>query len=130
MFTLTQNDRDFRDALDDIVYLISSVPTIIDLGRQWVASDRNAALNLAEYVDDEGALVDHISWPVIDARYWTEFDEGADLRAAEFLVHESVPWEAIQTIVTRTEETREKVGDMVEELGHAPRVFVRRDWYF
>ena len=86
MFTLSRNNYEYQDGFDEVLYLVSSVPTIVALGAAWIASDRNAALNLAEFTDDEDSLPDHISWDVITARYWTDYPDGADLRAAEFLV--------------------------------------------
>lgn len=130
MFTLSRNNYEFQEGFDEVVYLVSSVPRIIGLGCQWVASDRNAALNLAEFTDDEDELSRHISWEVIEARYWTDFADGADLRAAEFLVHEWVPWEAAEAVVTKTSKTRAAVEEMIEGLHHSPPVAVRHNWYF
>ncbi len=113
-----------------MVYLVSSVSTIIELGGAWIASDRNAALSLAEFTDDEDSLRDHISWDVIRARYWTDYPDGADLRAAEFLVHDTVPWEAVEAIATKTEGTRERVRTILAGLNHSPQVVVRSQWYF
>lgn len=130
MFTLSKNNYEYQDGFDEVLYLVSSVPTIVALGAAWIASDRNAALNLAEFTDDEDSLPDHISWDVIRARYWNDHPDGADLRAAEFLVHESVAWEAVEAIVTKTEETRARVEAILVQHGHRPRVFVRAGWYF
>jgi ssDNA thymidine ADP-ribosyltransferase, DarT len=130
MFTLSRSNYEYQDGFDEVVYLVSSVSRIVALGGRWVASDRNAALSLAEFTDDEDSLRDHISWDVIAARYWTDYADGADLRAAEFLVHESVTWEAVEAIVTKTEETRAQVEALVAERDHSPPVTVRGRWYF
>jgi hypothetical protein len=130
MFTLNRNNYEYRDGFDEVVYLVSSVPTIVALGGEWIASDRNASLSLAEFTDNPNSLQEHISWDVIAARYWTDYPDGADLRAAEFLVHQSVPWEAVEVIVTKTEATREQVEAMVAGLDHCPPVTVGRGWYF
>jgi ssDNA thymidine ADP-ribosyltransferase, DarT len=130
MFTLNRNNYEYQEGFDEVVYLASSVPRIVSLERAWIASDRNAALALAEFTDDVDALTDHISWDVIAARYWTDFADGADLRAAEFLVHESVPWEAVEAIVTKTKGTCERVKTMVAGRDHCPPVTVSREWYF
>lgn len=130
MYALSRNNYEYREGFDKVVYLVSSVPRIIEMGCQWVASDRNAALTLAEFTDDEQELEEHISWEVIRARYWTDYPDGADLRAAEFLVHESVPWEAVEGIVAKTEDTRTRAEAMVAGLDHSPRVVVRSQWYF
>lgn len=130
MYTLSRNNYEYRAGFDEVVYLVSSVPRIIELGGQWIASDRNAALTMAEFTDDERELEEHISWDVIRAQYWTDYPDGADLRAAEFLVHESVPWEAVEAIVAKTEDTRVRVEAMVAGLDHSPQVLVRSQWYF
>lgn len=130
MYTLSRNNYEYREGFDEVVYLVSSVPRILEMGAQWVASDRNAALTLAEFTDDEHALEEHISWDVIRAQYWTDYPDGADLRAAEFLVHESVPWEAVEVIVAKTEDTRARAEGLVAGLDHSPRVVVRSQWYF
>lgn len=130
MFTLNRNNYEYQEGFDEVVYLVSSVDKIVSLGGEWIASDRNAALALAEFTDDANALPDHISWDVIAARYWTDFADGADLRAAEFLVHESVPWEAVEAIVTKTRTTCEQVKAMIAGRDHCPPVTVSRDWYF
>jgi hypothetical protein len=130
MYALNRNNYEYRDGFDEVVYLVSTVDRIVSLGGEWVASDRNAALSLAEFIDDEQRLHDHISWDVINAKYWTDYPDGADLRAAEFLAHESVPWEAVEAIVTKTHETRRQVEAMIAELDHRPPVTVRGEWYF
>lgn len=130
MFALSRNNYEYQEGFDEVVYLVSSVPKIVDLGGEWIASDRNAALSLAEFTDEEDSLRDHISWDVIGAQYWTDFADGADLRAAEFLVYESVPWEAVEAIVTKTEDTHGQVQTMVAGLDHSPPVYVRGQWYF
>ena len=130
MYALNRNNYEYRAGFDEVVYLVSSVPSIVALGGEWIASDRNASLSLAEFTDDPDSLQEHISWDVITARYWTDYPDGADLRAAELLVHQSVPWEAVEVIVTKTEATREQVEAMVAGLDHCPPVTVGREWYF
>ena len=130
MFTLGRNNYEYQLGFDQVVYLVSSVPVLIDQGCSWIASDRNAALSLAQFVDDERELVEHISWDVIRAKYWNDYDDGCDLRAAEFLVHDSVPWEAIELIGTRTAPTRTEVKRLIAGQRHRPEVSVRPDWYF
>lgn len=130
MFTLSKNNYEYQLGFDEVVYLVSSVPTMVHLGCEWIASDRNAALSLAEFTDDEGELGEHVSWAVIGAEYWNDYVDGADLRAAEFLVHDSVPWEAVESVVTRTAPTKTKVEGLIAGHEHCPPVTVRPGWYF
>jgi hypothetical protein len=130
MFSLSRNNYEFKEGFDEVVYLVSTVPTVVALGRRWIASDRNAALALAEFVDTQADLQVHISWEVISAQYWPDYTDGADLRAAEFLVYESVPWTAVEGIVSKNEATQEKVRAMLAGRDHAPPVTVSPQWYF
>lgn len=130
MFTLSKNNYEYQQGFDEVVYLVSSVPRMVHLGCEWIASDRNAALSLAEFTDDAGELGEHVSWDVIGARYWNDYVDGADLRAAEFLVHDSVPWEAVESVVTKTAPTKTKVERLIAGHEHCPPVTVRPGWYF
>lgn len=121
MFTLGKNNYEYQQGFDDVVYLVSSVPTVIRHGCEWLASDRNAALNLAEFIDAEQDLEEHISWDVISATYWNNFVDGGDLRAAEFLVHGSVPWEAVELVATKTAATKAKVERLICDHRQRPQ---------
>lgn len=130
MFSLGRNNYAYQQGFDEVIYLVSSVPRMSELGCAWIASDRNAALSLAEFTDDERDLDEHISWDVIRARYWTDYDDGADLRAAEFLVHNSVPWEAVKLVATKTPAVQAEVKRLLTGIQHRPVVTVRPGWYF
>lgn len=107
------DDNGYRDGFDDVIYLVSSLPTVTALDCRWVASDRNAALAVADFCDDEDTLRRPVSWEVISARYWSNYPDGADLRAAELLIHESTPWRAVEMIGTRTSGTMDRVTELL-----------------
>lgn len=124
------NTYEYRGGFDEVVYLVSSVYRILDLGCDWIASDRNAALSLAQFTDDYRRLPHHIRWDVIRAKYWGDFEDGADLRAAEFLVRDSVPWGAVDVIGVKTRGARSKVESVLASAPHQPQVQVHPEWYF
>ena len=130
MYTLGRNNYEYREGFEEVVYLVTSVPRVLSLGLGWIASDRNAALTIAEFTDDATLLETHISWEVIRAKYWTDFSDGSDLRMAELLVHEFVPWAAVEAIVTKTAITKARVEALLEGADHVPPVSVRAGWYF
>jgi len=130
MFRLKKTDEQFLAEYDEIIYLVTRVEDVLDAGCGWVASDRNAALSLAEFVDELDDLDDHISWDVMRAQYWGDFTDGKDRRMAEFLVHESVPWECVRAIVVRSEATKRAVESLLVGVTHRPAVSVRGGWYF
>ena len=132
MFTLDKNDQTFsRDcSRGEIVYLVTTIERVVDAGHRWVASNRNAALSLADFTDDIAELDDHVAWEVMSAKYWRDFDDGKDLRMAEFLVPNHVPWELIGSIVVRSHAAAGRVHEWLASAGHRPQVIVRPGWYF
>ena len=73
-----------------IVYLVSSIDTIIEHGLQFVFTDRNAALGHARYGGDPAVLADYVDWRLMEARMWNNTSSEPDRmerRMAELLVH-------------------------------------------
>lgn len=130
MFTLNKNNYEFQRGFDEVVYLTTTVEVLSGAGVAWVASDRNAALAIASFTDDPAALGDHVRWDVMRMRYWTDVPGGADLRAAELLAHDRVPWPLVLRVTTRTAATKAKVLEALEGVAHQPQVDVRPGWYF
>jgi hypothetical protein len=132
MFVLRRTDDAFKAQCDsgDIVYLATTIEHLVATGHEWVASDRNAALRIAEFVNDLSALDDHIAWQIIRAQYWTNYTDGKDLRMAELLVHGSVAWPAIQMIGVRNSAAKASVEQVLRSSEHRPEVSVRPGWYF
>jgi hypothetical protein len=68
----------------------------------------------------------------VDVRWnnTAEDPDRATRRAAEFLVHQHVPWSVIRWLVARTPATATAVQDILDGTGLSQRVFVRPNWYF
>jgi len=130
MFTLGKQNYDFQQGFDDVVYLTSTLEDIDAAGIGWVASDRNAALSIASFTDEFSSIGDHVRWDVMRLRYWNDVPGGADLRAAELLAHDHVPWELVRRVTARTRQAGDRVMVMLDGLAHQPQVDVRPEWYF
>lgn len=116
-----------------IVYLVSSIDTIIEHGLRFVFTDRNAALGHARYGDDPANLADHIDWELMEARMWRNTSSEPDRmerRMAELLVHGHVPWAAITSVVTKTEKRSRQASAALTTVGATTPVSVQSDWYF
>ncbi len=75
-----------------------------------------------------GAL-DHISWEAVNA---TNFRDPVtrDAKQAELLVHESFPWELIETIGVLNPSVRRRVETGLRGAAHRPAIQVQRSWYY
>ena len=121
---------------DQIVYLVSSTQSLRNAGLTVVASNRHAELDYAEMSDLDGDL-DHegfVDWPLMTAKYWNNTLDDPDRkerRQAECLVHPHVPWQAIEGVITKTEQARSQVELVLGTVAAQPaRVAVRAEWYF
>lgn len=115
---------------DPVVHLVSTIQTAIDSGRPWAFTDRHAELGHALYYDDL-CQIEEVDWSVMDIRKWWGGDSAVrERRQAEFLVHEWFPWSSIQRVVTRTEETAERVRSILAQHGAMQSVTVEPSWYY
>lgn len=124
---------EYTEGQDPIVYLVTSVERLIELGLTPVFTDRNAALTVAKMSTDLSALDDLVDWELMDATWWNntpEDPERRERRMAECLVHQHVPWEAFAGIVTRTESRRTEAEGLLAGVGVATTVKARPEWYF
>jgi hypothetical protein len=116
-----------------LVYLVSSLEQLMSVGCSPVLTDRNAALDYAEYrefdpidpLDD-----DFIDWDVMNAQYWGDHHDGRERRMAEALVYAHVPWEAITQIGVQNETVAREVRAALAAAGSTIRVNVVPSWYF
>jgi hypothetical protein len=117
----------------ELVYLVSRVSQVLQHGLLWAATDRNAALATAKYIDQAVELPLHIDWAVMELRVWknTENDGSRrERRMAEFLVHRALPWTAVVGIVVQTSAMVMQVESITATTEHRPKVAVIPEWYF
>ncbi|RRQ27383.1 DUF4433 domain-containing protein [Rhodococcus sp. Eu-32] len=124
----------FTGDTHDLIYLLSTVETLLDHGLPLVFTDRNASLELAAYSDSLEELDDLVDWEVIRARYWANTEDDPDRkerRMAECLVHDHVPWEAFTGIAVYDAARERRVREILDRLdGNQPPIRVTPDAYF
>lgn len=115
-----------------LVFLVSTVQRLLEMGQQVVISDRNARTKVAKFAPFAEALLDEgfVDWPLMRARYWGDFADGGERRMAECLVHEVVPWRAFEIVGARSNSVAEEVRRIIGSTGETPRVAVQPGWYF
>ena len=96
--------------------------------RPWAFSNANAGSYYADFYDDLGDL-GKINWAAVQASDFRDplVKEG---KQAEFLVHESFPWQLVEAIGVRDPSIEAQVRDVLQGAVHQPAVRVQRMWYF
>lgn len=124
----------YADGQDPLVYLVTTVERLLELGHQPIYTDRNAshASRLVRFSADVDELDELVDWPLMKAKFWHDTPDDPDRRArrmAECLVHQRVPWIAI-TRVAASARMRQTVETALAAAGAPARVEARPGWYF
>ena len=125
LFVVGKGHEDYGGGQDEIVHLVSSVGTAIALGKPWAFTDRHADLGYALYFNSLSDLSE-VDWSVMPLDYWA--GDAKEKRQAEFLVHESFPWSAVEHIGVRSAAVAAKVEALL--AGVTPPVAVHPAWYY
>jgi hypothetical protein len=123
----------YHDGQSPLVYLVTTVGTIVESGLHWVFSNGNCGSPTTEYFDDLGLLDTKVDWDLMRAKLWHDTADDptrATRRAAEFLVHEQVPWQLVRHVVARTSATARQTRDTISRAGWPQPVSVAPSWYY
>jgi len=117
----------------DIIYLVTSVETVANAGKQFVFTDRNAVSLRAEFSNDLSQLNRYVDWNVMRSEYWhdcAEYPDRKSRRQAEFLVYQQLEWQLIEQIGVFDSTRRDAVLRVLNHAHHRPPVVVQRGWYY
>lgn len=123
----------YQDGQYPLVYLVSRLSKLVEHEVAWVATNLNAALRTARFVNRVDQLAAHIDWDLMLQRMWNNTPEDGSRmqrRMAEMLGHGVVPWTAVDLIVVIDEAMAGRVHAALDGIAHQPPVAVRRGWYF
>jgi len=112
----------------DIVHLVSSMKIAIELRRDWAFSSGNAGARLTDFFADVADLAE-LDWGIIRSNDWAG-ESRRDKKAAEFLVADFVPWEAIQSIGCYDAEIAQQVNKLLKDFTQPPAIKVEQEWYY
>ncbi|MGF1688801.1 DUF4433 domain-containing protein [Photobacterium japonica] len=126
LYVIHLGHEDYHDGQDPIVHLISDVETITATNPHCFFTDIHADLAYAEQIDDFCRL-NELDFKKIHAKYWQQCKEE---KQAEFLAHQSVPWNCIRQIGVKTPELADKVRQLLSACAHQPEILVKPEWYY
>jgi hypothetical protein len=122
----------YRGGQGPIIHLEADLPRVVAWadadGRRWAFSLSNAGAVYAQFRSRLDQL-DEVNWPAVFANDFRPADvkEG---KQAEFLVHQSFPWELVERIGVSSQGMAQQVANAMQGLAHRPRVEIRSDWYY
>jgi len=124
----------YNEGQAPLVYLTTTVQSIVDAGLRFVFSDGHGLATFTNWYDDLAQL-DQVDWNLVGARYWADQPDDNDRqrrKQAEFLVWRSLDWRVVQTIGVLTQPVKSAVEARLEQHPDRthPRVEVRPEWYY
>jgi hypothetical protein len=134
MYTISRGSvAHYQEGLEPLVYLVTTIERVRERNLPFAFLDGNCGSAITAYSDDLAELDEYVDWPLMRATMWNNTPEDLDRmrrRMAEFLVHESVPWEVFIEIVVMTERVADQVRVIGERLGLVADIRVERGWYY
>lgn len=121
-----------RQSQADIVYLVSQVQRIQQLGLPYVFTDGHAYEILTTFHQSPAALA-ALAWADIYADRWKPTLQNPNLqrhKQAEFLVHQFVPVNALVGIAVLNTHIRTQVEQLVQQAGLTLPVREVPTWYY
>jgi len=139
MFKIACDRRDavsnlYQGGARPLVYVVSSIASVVGAGLPWVASDGNCASSVTTYTSNEADLDSHVDWDLMDATVWKSTDQDPDRRRrrmAELLVHHRFPLDLALGWAVSDEQMALRVRQLIDASGRSVRfVEVRPSWYY
>jgi hypothetical protein len=126
LFAVHRGHDDYQGGQANVVHLSTRASAVVGLGRAWLFTDRHAELGHAQHYDDLAQLGE-VSWSAMRKTDWRDVRE---VRQAEFLVREFVPWSAIDGVGCHNPQAAERVRSVLARSAHKPPVTVEPKWYY
>ncbi|GHF64078.1 hypothetical protein GCM10017781_45030 [Deinococcus metalli] len=112
-----------------VVYLVSSVERVVELGLPFAFTDGHAEMRVDIRYFDDPADLGQLDWRVLHASGWRN-DEERRKRQSEFLVQGFLPLSGLLGFATRTSDVKQRVDRLFRDRQVSLRGRVRPDWYY
>lgn len=122
---------EYSGSQSEIIYLVSSIEKISELGIQYFFTDRHAYLDLAHHYSDLQDLKKLNLELIKDENWMHEYSaEKKEFKQAEFLVYQHVPFQAIEGIVVHNPKIAQLARQILANNSVALTVAERPSYYF
>ncbi|MEM0577004.1 type II toxin-antitoxin system toxin DNA ADP-ribosyl transferase DarT [Flavobacterium polysaccharolyticum] len=111
---------------EDIVYLVCKFETIENSGLEYVFTDRNAKISIANFYTNKQDF-EKLHWEVINSKHWNNDESNwsrQDYKQAEFLIKNHVPVQYINAIVVKNEERKIYFEELLTKLALDIKVLI------
>ncbi len=133
MFAIHTNSvKNYCGGQDELVYLVSSVESVMEKGLPFCFTDGHAVEAITSFFKDIGELR-NIDWEIVGHWSWKKTPDDLDRKRrkqAEFLVHGFFPWELVDRIGVFDSDMKENVTNIVKGHTHIPMITVEKKWYY
>lgn len=117
---------------EEIIYLVTKIDSIVEHSCNYVFFDGHGYHNFSGCYKELSDL-DQVDWEIVKAKYWENREDDMDRKRrkqAEFLVHQSVPWSAIQGICVFNDTAKENVQNLLNSRNISCTVITKPEYYY
>ncbi|WP_441001472.1 type II toxin-antitoxin system toxin DNA ADP-ribosyl transferase DarT [Fodinibius sp. SL11] len=117
---------------EDIIYLVTTVEEIEDNGCGYVFFDGHAYHSFSCCFEDLSNL-DSVDWDIVYSKYWSDREDDLDRKRrkqAEFLVHESLSWDAVEGIIVYNDNAKQRVEQLLQARSITCAIKIKRNYYY
>ena len=118
-----------QEKQDQLFFVKISSSIVLDKGFEYAFTDGNAASTLTRFFVDPEQLSE-LPWDVIEAIYWTNYNDGKRKRNSEFLIFPHIPINRFEGLGVLNDAARKRVREIMVRRNFQIRVSVRCDWFF
>lgn len=124
----------YQGGQQNVIYLVSSAETFAGTGASWCYTDGHAVERMSEFFHSLEDL-NKLDWTVVNSwRWggkWLRNDPDIKRRKqAEFLVHQRVQWDLIETVGVINQAMSGRVRELLAQAGRTTPVTVEPSWYY
>jgi hypothetical protein len=121
-----------RRSQDEIIYIVTSFDKVKEFRVPYVYFDGHGYHHLSQVFNNEEGLA-YIDWQTVGASKWFDSEDDPDRKRrkqAEFLIYQSLPFQAIFAIATYSDRTKIVVEKMTRDVNKELKIIVKEQWYY